>query len=204
MRVSASVLVPVALAVLAASNVTLLLQNQRLKNGTANSSAEDVREGARIPAVAGASLDGRFTSVEFTGDGRRTLVITFSAVCPFCERNTPFWLELAKSLDDAKWRTVWVSRDPLKLARAFAGNTRLTGQVLAEITHRTYSHLSMKLVPRTLVVGPKGDVERVWIGELSDAQRESISTYVVAVTAVKSNNSNGAPIGNLAKERTGS
>lgn len=174
------IVVPAALVILLGANIHLLLQNRRLKTVGPVVSLNEIAPQKILRSIGGVDLGGRYTLLNFDEQAPRTLLITYSALCPYSEANRSFWLRLTHSADPQHWRIVWVSRDPLINTQAFAAKYQVPAMFFAEPAHRTYSQLAMEIVPRTVAVDRHGVVEKVWAGSLSDAQKISIEQHLSA------------------------
>lgn len=153
----AAIAVIMGLAV-AASNAMLVVQNQKLKERIER---PDAPVAARLTDLSGWDEFGRASRVTLAGD-RPALVFTLSSDCRFCRASMESWRELSAHLDAAKWRVIWVNRDPFERSRTFfsglGASNGLVGQILSEVSHRTYAQLGLARVPRSIVVNSDGRV----------------------------------------------
>jgi peroxiredoxin len=166
-----------------ALNVVLLGQNQRMKDHLDTLLANKTfHAGDTFPSFAGVDLDGRLVAVDPEQSQKRTLVLLLSTGCPACLASLDHWRTLAAGLDPAQWDVLWLSRDPWEMTRAFAVDKGISGRMLSEFSCRNYARLSLKLVPKTIVLGPGGKVEGAWEGQL-DAQHWAEAEAVLAAAS---------------------
>ena len=150
-------------------NVILIRQNRALRAPPAR---EEISAGRQLRNLAATGLDGTLRPIDLpAGEGQRLLIIGMSPVCPVCESSQGEWVKLAASLRQrAGWRILFVSRDPLALTSEFRQRTEIpSSEILADPPFRTYLQLGLHSVPRMIVVGDGGVVERVWSGGLDPA-----------------------------------
>jgi hypothetical protein len=177
----------VGIAVLAVVSVNgiLIMQNRSLHR--------NIEEAARGPAppelavgkplggsLAAATIDGGLRELQWPhAEGDRMLVITFSPGCPACQANQAGWDLLTKEVVARQhWPVLWVSRDPVGLTREYALAVRLPlADVVADPPYRTYVQLALHEVPNTMVVGPRGVIERLWPGRLDAKKWKDMFAY---------------------------
>jgi peroxiredoxin len=158
-----------------AVEIVLLVRQNRELEATVSELAARLESLAAPPALAVGetvsplelrSLDGSPTEIAYD-DGVDTVLLVFSPDCPACEANIDRWKRLAEANDPTCNRMYWVSTADAERTRPFTERHALpppvligTGEALAayKVTH----------VPTTVVVGPGGVVESVWVGALSD------------------------------------
>jgi hypothetical protein len=163
----------VALGVLA-ENIFLFLQNRRLNDAL----APQISAGAQLQMLSALALDGRSQPVPFPVAGSRLLIITFSPECPACQANRDGWMKLAGTLEQKGVRVLWVSRDPIEITRDYCVKHGISlSDVLADPPCRTFAQLGLARVPNTLLVGPDGRVEKVWVGRLDQAGWDTMSAF---------------------------
>ena len=64
------------------------------------------------------------------------------------------------------------------LTREYCGAQGIPyGDVLADPPEATYEQLGLRVVPRTIVVGPGGIVEKVWSGQLDASEWNEIFSF---------------------------
>jgi len=163
----------VALGVLA-EDIFLFLQNRRLNDAL----APQISAGAQLQMLSGLALDGRLQPVPFAVAGSRLLVITFSPGCQACQANQDGWMKLASTLGQKGVRVLWVSRDPIEITRDYCVKHGIPlSDVLADPPYRTFAQLGLARVPNTLLVGPDGRVEKVWVGRLDQAGWDTMFAF---------------------------
>lgn len=155
-------------------NIFLLLQNRRLNDAL----APQILAGAQLQVLSGLALDGRLKPVPFPAATSRLLIITFSPGCPACQANQDGWMNLASALRQKGVRVLWVSRDPIEITRDYCVKHGIPlSDVLADPPYRTFAQLGLARVPNTLLVGPDGRVEKVWVGRLDQAGWDTMFAF---------------------------
>jgi len=152
--------------------IGLLVQNWRLSKAVGRLTDDltlrgQVVPGRRVRSIAGLSLDGRSRSVDLPVAGSHLLVVTFSPGCPACLANQEGWERLAKGLPGKGWSLLWLSRSSVEATRDYCVRAGIAGStVLADPPYRTYTQFGLARVPNTIVIGPNGLIEKVWVGQL--------------------------------------
>ncbi len=172
-RVIGSLLWLAALGVLA-ENIILFQQNRRLLEAL----APQIAAGTQLQMLSGVALDGRLEPVSLPPAGSKLLIITFSPGCPACQANQEGWMRLASTLEQKGVRVLWVSRDPIEITKDYCTKHGIRlSDTLADPPYRTYAQLGLARVPNTLLVGPGGTVEKVWVGRLDQAGWNTVFAY---------------------------
>lgn len=162
-------------------NIILLQQNRNLKTRIVSLSGTKVIAGQQMRDLSGASLDGYVRPIPMpASDSERLLIIGFSPNCQYCRANQERWGALAQGFSEHKgWRVVWVSRDPIPLTTDYCRTQGIPlKDVIAEPPMETYDQLGLRVVPRTIVVGPGGIVQKVWSGEFDTTQWREILSFL--------------------------
>ena len=162
-----------ALGVLA-ENIILFQQNRRLREAAAH----QITAGSQLQMLSGLALDGRVEPLSLPSASSKLLIITFSPGCPACQANQEGWTKLARTLEQEGTRVLWVSRDPIEVTREYCLKHGIpASDVVADPPYRTYLQLGLARVPNTVLVGPAGTVEKVWVGSLDQAGWNSVFAY---------------------------
>jgi peroxiredoxin len=149
-------------------NIILHLKNRSLQRDILQAAMREIKPGEVFSGLAGIDLRERYVNVDFGASEKGVVLISLSAKCPGCLANVDKWIKLAKSLKLSEWQVIWLSRDPIHIAKEFCAEAGIRGQVLCELSHRNYTMTGLGMVPRTMIVNPAGEVERVWVGKLDD------------------------------------
>jgi peroxiredoxin len=157
-----------------AENIFLFRQNRDLSEAL----APQITAGTQLRMLAGIAFDGRLEPVALPAAGSKLLIITFSPGCPACQANQDGWMRLASTLEQKGVRVLWVSRDPIEITRDYCAkhDIRLS-DTLADPPYRTFAQLGLARVPNTVLVGPEGRVEKVWVGRLDQAGWNAMFAY---------------------------
>jgi peroxiredoxin len=157
-----------------AENIFLFRQNR----GLSEALAPQITAGTQLQMLSGVALDGRLELMTLPPADSKLLIITFSPGCPACQANQDGWMRLASKLEQKGVRVLWVSRDPIEIARDYCSKNGISlSDVLADPPYRTFAQLGLARVPNTLLVGAEGRVEKVWAGRLDQAGWNTMFTY---------------------------
>jgi hypothetical protein len=161
-----------AVLALCAANLALVWQNRELKiRRPPTSSSVRPAVGQTLRSITGVGQNDRVVRVTFPSEDRSTLLVALSGGCPFCAENQDIWRKLSTAAVAAGWRVVWVSRDPAQLAYTQRFEGDLPGIRVSEPAYGTYLQLGLTLVPHTLIVSSRGQIEQVWGGVLAPQAR---------------------------------
>lgn len=133
----------------------------------------------RLHNLVGITLDGAIQPIATPHPGQKLLIIAMSPGCPACKESQHEWESLASALERrSNWRVIWVSRDPVDRTKEYFHLVGIHPYLaFADPPFRTYTQLGLRVVPRIIVVLPGGQVDRVWTGKLSNANRREVSSY---------------------------
>lgn len=153
-------------------NAVLVLQNRSLKSGEGRSLV--LRPGKVVPALAGVDADGRKVTFDYEQDTRKTVVLVFSPRCTYCKENMPNWQAITRNFDSKSFRVVAVSSHP-EGVKEYAAEHGLTNvPVIAEPDPKHRVEYEMNMTPQTILIDPKGKVEKVWTGLIQAGERAEI------------------------------
>ena len=139
-----------------------------------------VPDGGRIFRIAGSTLEGAaFEDRLGLAGAERLVVITFAPGCPFCRRSVPSWKALAADGARYHYRVLWVSREDRARTLRYCVSMGISGRdVIADPAYDSYVQLGLRFVPRLVVLGPAGLVERSWTGYLDDSAYRQVERYL--------------------------
>ena len=160
--------------------VAVIAQNRILLSRLrAQENISGTRVGQKVGDLVGTALNGAMEQIVLPESRQKLLIITFSPACQYCKANQKGWAALARALkQDAKWRVVWVSRDPLDPTREYCAASEIpSSDAVADPPYRTYAQLGLRVVPRMIAVLPGGKVDRVWEGQLSTEVWKEVYSY---------------------------
>jgi hypothetical protein len=99
---------------------------------------------------------------------------------------------VTQQLRNRGWRIAWISRDPVELTADYCRERQMPlTEVYADPPYRTYTQLSLKAVPNTVVVGTDGLVEKVWHGRIDQDAAQSVLAYFGISESMPAASSNG-------------
>ncbi len=84
---------------LCVTNTMLLRQNAQLKDNVSLAVNRQITQGDKLKNFGAVNMEGRFTKVNLSQDGRQTVLIAFSYMCPECRENFDKFAQLADSLE---------------------------------------------------------------------------------------------------------
>ncbi|HYP52143.1 MAG TPA: redoxin domain-containing protein [Pyrinomonadaceae bacterium] len=153
-------------------NAVLVLQNRDLKSADGRSLV--LKPGKVVPALAGVDTNGRKVTFDYANDQRKTVLLVFSPRCTYCTENMPNWRAITQGLDAKSFRVVAVSSWP-EGVKEYAADHGLTNvPVIAEPDPKNRVAYEMNMTPQTILIDPKGKVEKVWTGLIQEDERAEI------------------------------
>jgi len=162
-------------------NMLLIKQSDVLRSRLEDfKGIRDVQVGEVYPDFGGLTLDRQWKDVRFAGSPKKSLLLLISTGCPACESNRERLAALSSRLDEQQWNVVWLSRDPWERTRTYWAKNQMQGTVLTEFSHAAYRKLTLRLVPKVIVVNQSGVVEKVWTGRLTPERWSSLVSYLSA------------------------
>jgi hypothetical protein len=171
-----------AAAGVAIVNVLLVRENARLRT---KPNVPVVPVGRHLRDLAGVTPTGQMRTLAMPVSGAHLLIIAFSPWCSFCAANKAGWLSLARDVRQRGWNVVWFSRDRAGETKEYCAREGMTSEVvMSDPPYRTFNQLGLATVPETIVVGPGGVVERVWVGRLDSSGWRQVAAYVGAGQAI--------------------
>lgn len=180
-RLSRPLLVSLVVGALVVFNMALVNQNRQLLT-RAPIDTPDLQVGDQVPStLAGYNvLNEEYVTLNLRATGAPTLLIYFSSYCPYCQSSLEYLRQATESAPP-DWRVIWISTDPLPDTRGFFGGQDVGADlVLADVPWRVYRQLALNVVPRTVIVGADGAVQRVWTGRVDDTDWLEIRDFLVA------------------------
>jgi hypothetical protein len=173
-------------------NIELFKQNSSLRSDIQSLRVGRVAVGQQLRGLAGVALNGYLRAIALpTLPSEKLLIIGFSPDCPYCKANQSGWQVLAGKIRERKgWRVMWVSRDSTNGTLDYCRTQGIPfSEVVAEPPESTYVQLGLRAVPKMILIGPGGIVEKVWSGQLEDAQwTEAFSSLMVSRSEISDGN----------------
>jgi hypothetical protein len=165
---------------LAASNLWLVRQNGQLRMETQYYRAfREPRVGLKPPPLRGQGPDGKDVVVSYPS-GSATLLLIFSPTCPHCTRNWPVWSRLTSLAKGC--RVVYVNAGGAANA-AFRLQHDFGAATLVEHSDpQSILDYSLFQAPLTIYVSAKGQIERVWVGEIGPPDAAAAEKVIAAAT----------------------
>jgi hypothetical protein len=168
-----------AAAAIIVENISLIRDNRSLQRSVDRLTAQ-IQAGQKLSDhLAAIGADGRLMSIPLPASATdHLLIITFSPRCPACQANQEEWAKLAQGLKQRGWRVIWVSRDGADESFDYSRQHQIPlSDVFADPPYRTYLQLGLNRVPNTIEVTPGGVMQKVWPGQMADAQWKEVFNY---------------------------
>lgn len=164
---------------MAAANALLIRQNLQLRQIVEKSQPRRLKAGDKVTSFTAEGLNGEPVSVNYTGSGRKRVLLFFTPTCPFCREQFAYWREILERADRERF-------DVIGLVDQAEDVTRLREYLRAMgCSTDTQSPLNVALIPKdvrrsyklsetpiTLLVANDGTVEEVWAGRWSGAETD--------------------------------
>ena len=161
-------------------NVALQRQNSKLAVALEDVRyARGPRPGGTLRELSGHDALGGPVVFNFSSQKNRTLLLVLSAWCGACTENWPRWLDVARRVTPAV-QVVYadvadsVSADYLR--RFGVPQSRF----LTRIDLPTRWVHDLRETPQTIVLGPAGRIERVWLGVLTQNDVNAIAALLTS------------------------
>jgi hypothetical protein len=117
--------------------------------------------------LRGKALDGQDITISYSDTAKETLMLVFSPTCGYCRRNWPIWSQLTSEAKDK--RIVYVNIGGTISSGFTQQNSFGSAMVVASTTPQSILEYNLRVTPITLYLSPRGRVERVWSGEMSNS-----------------------------------
>lgn len=121
-----------------------------------------IQLGSVIPPFQARHVDGSLAPVDFSPTGPSTLLYVLSPLCVWCEVNHHNIVALATEVSP-HFRVLGVSPGGRRL-KEHLDDYPLPFDVLVMDPPDTPAALDLSVTPQLALLGPDGDVERVWLG----------------------------------------
>lgn len=150
------------------ANVYLLHLNRNLSSssaGTAHSAALPI--GKEIRTISGIGFDNAPISID-TSTQKATVLMVYSPVCPYCERNWPNWSSLTKPVQNEKVNFVAVDITGKATPEFLTKKHMARIRSLHRMDPRELVDLNLMETPETILIGADSKVKKTWYGVLSE------------------------------------
>jgi peroxiredoxin len=154
-----------------AANIYLASYRAHVKHSL--SVANEVQPGAKIDHLSGLNFDNNPLIVD---SGSEALVLlVYSPMCPYCERNWPAWQRAISSF--AEKGTRFVSIDVSGTATSAFLRSKGVSSLTAfhRIDNATIKKLKITATPETILIDRNGSVKDVWLGVLDSDDSAQLS-----------------------------
>lgn len=108
--------------------------------------------------------------------GHRNLVLALSSACHFCSESAPFYKRLARQIQQqSDVQIMAILPQPVEAGRAYLDGLGIS---IDDIRQVRFSDVPIPGTPTLLLVNPKGEVEKAWIGKLTpDVESEVLKEF---------------------------
>ena len=132
-----------------------------------------MKDGEIVDPLVLPSVGGEVMEVAYENPELDTLLLIFSPDCPACQANMDNWKLLEQGHDSNCTRLFYISTADEETTRRFAEDHDLLGPVLIagqdDLVGYKVTH-----IPMTVIVGPDGVVQRVWVGVMPDGAADEV------------------------------
>jgi peroxiredoxin len=133
----------------------------------------ELQVGDKVTALDGADLRGSPLRVQYD-DKRRTLLVAFTAECPFCTNNWPNWRRLFDQARAANVRIVGVDLNGTATPEFLAERGLKESPVFTRLDYRSGMSYKLQAVPTTMLIDVDGRVQHKWEGVLPEKQMRAL------------------------------
>jgi hypothetical protein len=120
-------------------------------------------------------MDGKELTIDLANRSGKSLLLIFSPVCKYCSDNWTYWHKL---LEDARGATVIFGDVTANVEPEYFRKAGGVPAHVIRIGHEVRSVLNLGVTPMTIVLSPKGRVDGVWIGVLTDAKVRAVESLL--------------------------
>lgn len=96
----------VLLSLMVAANVLLIRQNFQMRGALEKYEPQRLKVGAQVPAFTAVGLNSEVININYAGNGPKRVLLFFTATCPFCRQQFPYWRELLAQVDGARFEVL--------------------------------------------------------------------------------------------------
>lgn len=173
----------VALAVVV-TNILLIRQNLALREELqAVQASPALKPGDRIAPFSAPSLGGELLQVDFNGSVRHRVFLHLSSACPYTDVQFPYWCRMIESADLKRFEIVGMvdeGEDPFQVSAYLQSQACDVSFPVIRFDRGLAQELQLSISPSTLIVDPKGMVEKSWSGMW---HRDEVQEAIQMVTA---------------------
>lgn len=132
--------------------------------------SETVAVGTAVPSFDAFDTQGTKQTIRLSADRRRTVLFVYSPTCPWCKRTWPLFDEIARMRPD-RFRFITLS---LGASVVYRGSN-VSGY--ASPSRSVVTALRLATVPKTILVGSDGRVEKEWVGAYTGRIKAEVEEY---------------------------
>lgn len=149
------------------SNGLLIWQNIKLRAEIDRHKPNILQKGDKVEAFSAPSLRNQIINVNYTGREPTRIFLFFTASCPYCGEQFPYWKEMLNKTNGNHFQIIGIvsdSEDRTKLEEYLRtqGCDSLPVAILPKEISKNYK---LSVTPTTLVNDNEGKVQQVWTGK---------------------------------------
>jgi hypothetical protein len=148
------------------ANVYLLRDNRSLRSARAEKSTEVTIVGKVVNTVTGLDLNDRPVTIATSGK-KATVIMAYSPVCPYCEKNWSNWSALITRVPNQSVNFVTVDLTGMATPEFLSKKQPGRARTIHKMDPEEMAELNLIATPETIVIGSDSKVKRVWAGVLS-------------------------------------
>lgn len=155
------------LPMLALSNGLLIWQNKKLRAEVDRHKPNILQKGDKVEAFSASSLRNQTISVNYTGKEPTRVFLFFTASCPYCSEQFPYWKEMLSKANGNHFQIIGVvseSEDRTKLEE-YLKSQDCDFLPVAILPREISKNYKLSVTPTTLVIDNEGKVQQVWTGK---------------------------------------
>lgn len=165
-----------ALALSAILNLLLIIKVKNEQRLIADIKQQNrLQSGQKVPDIAGKTVEGDATEVNFSASNKPTILYVFTPACVWCKRNFENVAALHRNIAD-RYNFVGVSLTDKDLASYVKAHS-IEYPVVTGLSDGTKAIYRMGGTPTTIVVSPENKVLKAWTGVYNGTQEAEISSY---------------------------
>lgn len=162
-----SILLWTTLPLLALSNGLLIWQNAKLRAEVNRHKPNILQKGDRVESFSAPNLRNQMINVNYTGREPTRVFLFFTASCPYCSEQFPYWKEMLNKADGNHFQIIGVvseSEDRTKLEE-YLKTQDCDSLPVAILPKEISKNYKLSVTPTTLVIDNESKVQQVWTGK---------------------------------------
>jgi peroxiredoxin len=164
---------------LAIDVVLLTIENRKLKESLESKSNIKIRTplqtGDIVESIKLQTLEGKTTELVYSKLNQKHLFFVLSTTCPHCLNNLHKWGTIYSKKYSNECDIMGIAIDNLERIRDYVFEKDVSFYVVSVAIDTSFSRkYKITGVPETILIKGNGEVEKVWMGELTNEQTDEI------------------------------